>query len=172
MRPQDAINVKLAREEVYRQLKKYDIKVTQWNKTPCGSAHYETKTITIPKPTSVTNICVGFHEIRHIMLKDSIESHGSYYEEYECEKYALKQAKKFNLDATLYKVYAQRYVLKHLSEFHNKLLKKNKKGIDLRKIKKEIRLFCGINLKEWKGKKVSVHNFSAKPLSDLKILLK
>jgi hypothetical protein len=131
-----------AKKYIATQLNFHDIKVIEWNKSDCGIAFVENRTIKIPEPTTINRFLICLHEISHIIRSPFHTSMRVYEYEYDCEMYAIQQALELGLDIEDYEHRAKGYVMYCVCRAFNR-------GLNLDKANYEILDWLGIDIDEW-----------------------
>lgn len=142
----------IAGKHLLQMLQTHDISITQWSAGPNGRAWVQSNQVKVPKPTDIERFCVAMHELGHCIKGASKYKMKLYKSEFIAEMFAIEQAEQFNWDVTNYKKRAKGYVIMCIAKGHCRKL-------NLDNIEPEIKKFCGVDFKKWKGKKVFVSNW-------------
>lgn len=131
-------------------IKSLDIHVKKWYKSLNAASYLafqESGTVVLPLPKNRHAFLVCMHEIGHIAEGyDEL----SYINEYKAEMFAIREARKWDIDTDMYEHRAKRYVLAHLINNWNK-------G-NVKRIKPEIKKWLNITPSRWKGFKLKLND--------------
>lgn len=138
-------------------IKRYRIKIqSKRSVTSCGWANWQDREIKIPIPTNEDRFGVCLHEIKHIIDGDRGKR---YWQEFQCDLFALNILKEFHYDTTLWEKRMRWHVLSRVAMATNRGHKE---------VSKEIQVyFSDVDFTKWYGKKVFVS--SDRKFTDIKI---
>lgn len=141
-------------------LKKHRIKVhSKRSTTSCGWANWYDKEIKIPIPSDVDRFGVCLHEVKHIIDGNKGKR---YWQEFQCDLYALNILKEFGYDTTLWEKRMRWHVLSRVAMATNRGLKEIDSEI--------VEYFGDVDFTKWYGKKVFVS--SDKKFTNISISVK
>lgn len=83
-------------EILNKEIENNAIKVIGWSKSASGRAWYKGRKVRIPKPTNLTNLIIGLHEIGHIVT--NYKSDPVWKDEYLATKYSEDKAKEHGIE--------------------------------------------------------------------------